>query len=80
MTVSIDRMRSPEWANQMVSQVNRDLAAVTGPLPVFTVATLPSPTDKKWLWRLIAISDGAANKWIATTNGTAWRYMEGTAV
>lgn len=50
------------------------------PLPVFTTLSHPSATDKRWLWRPIVISDGAGNKWVAISNGTTWRYLEGTAV
>lgn len=72
---------APEWAQIFAKTLGATIEeALTRRLPLFTLATLPSPTDKRWLWRLIAISDGAGNKFVATTNGTAWRYLEGTAV
>lgn len=77
--ITLDQ-NAPSWAHDMLRQINAAFLAAPTPLPVFTVATVPSATDKNWLWRPIAISDGAGNKFVAISNGTAWRYLEGTAV
>lgn len=50
------------------------------PLPLFTVADRPAASDLRWLWRPVVLTDGAGNKWVAISNGTTWRYLEGTAV
>ena len=72
---------APSWAHRFKQQVEIALEALwTRPLPVYTVATKPSATDKKWLWRRIALSDGASGRPTAVCNGTAWIYEDGTAV
>ena len=72
---------APEWAQVFANAIGAAIEeALTRRLPVFTLATLPSATDKRFLWRPIAISNGASNKFVAISNGTAWYYMEGTAV
>lgn len=72
---------APPWAQQFAVQVGLAIEmAMTRPLPVFTTTTMPSATDKKWLWRPVAVSNGAGNRWIAISNGAAWRYADGTAV
>jgi|GEM_PF-2745622 hypothetical protein len=72
---------APSWAHRFKQAIEIALEQLwTRPLPVYTVATLPTPTDKKWLWRQIAVSDGAGNKFVAVCNGTAWYYLQGTAV
>lgn len=47
-------------------------------LTPFTVANKPAAAD--YPWKLIFLSDGAGNKFVAVSNGTAWHYLEGTAV
>ena len=80
MNVPIDG-NAPQWAQDFAVAVGRTLEeALTRPLEIFTLTTLPSATDKRWLWRPIVITNGAANKFIAISNGTAWYYTEGTAV
>ena len=53
--------------------------AWTRPLQVFTVANQPAANDPKWLRRPYVVSDGAGSKWVAISNGTTRRYLEGTA-
>lgn len=58
-----------------------DLQDQIGPfvsLRPFTLLNRPPPS--KYPWKLIFLSDGAANKFVAVSNGTAWYYLEGTAV
>lgn len=72
---------APEWAQIFAKAVGVAIeGALTRPLPVFTTLTLPSATDKHWLWRPIVVSNGAGDRWVAISNGTTWRYLEGTAV
>lgn len=80
MSINLD-MAAPSWAHRFRQAIEVALEQLWArPLPVFTVATLPTATDRKWLWRPVAVSDGAGNKFVAISNGTAWRYLEGTAV
>ena len=72
---------APEWAQVFANSVGTAIEeALTRRLPLFTLATLPSATDKRWLWRLIAISDAFGDRYIAVSNGTAWTYMDGVLV
>lgn len=48
------------------------------PLKAYTIATLP--TASSWTGAIIYVSDGAGNKKMAISDGTVWRYPEGTAV
>lgn len=78
--ITLDR-NAPDWAQVLVTQINQAIdESWTRALPLYTTTTLPSATDKTWLWRPIAVSDGAANKFVAISNGTAWYYLQGTAV
>ena len=47
-------------------------------LPLFTTTTLPPAATYDYC--LAAVSDGASNKFLVISNGTAWYYAEGTAV
>lgn len=75
---------APEWAKRFADDVNRDLEAVRGRsrrpfrLPSFTVANMPDARD--WPACIVFVSDGAGNKWLAASNGTSWRYADGSAV
>lgn len=72
---------APAWARGLVTQIEQEIEnAWTRPLPIFTTTTMPTVTDRKWLWRPFVVSNGAGNKWVAISNGTTFRYMEGTAV
>lgn len=71
---------APLWAQRLKTSIEQEMEALwTRPLQIFTVATMPDPTDKRWLWRPFVVTDGAANKWVAISNGTTIRYLEGTA-
>lgn len=78
--IIIDRS-APTWAQRLVQSITQAIENVwVRPLPVFTTTTLPTATDARWLWRPVVVSNGAGNKWVAISNGTEWRYLEGTAV
>lgn len=47
------------------------------PMPSYTVATLPSAAISA---RLIYVSDGTANKRLAVSDGTNWRFPDGAIV
>ena len=72
---------APPWGIKLAADAQQAIDALPRMFvsnKPFTVATVPSAS--KWPWRLIILSDGAANKYVAISNGTAWHYMEGTAV
>jgi hypothetical protein len=47
-------------------------------LSVYSKTALPNAAD--YPFALIALSDGTANKHVAISNGTAWYYLDGSAV
>lgn len=55
---------------------------LTGPLalPRYTVANLLLIPVDRYPYRIFAVTDGAGNRWAAISNGTTWRYLDGTAV
>jgi len=59
------------------AEIERRLAAPR-PLPEFTVTTLP-PANQ-YAGCAAWVTDGAADKYVVISNGTAWFYAEGTAV
>ena len=73
---------APRWAKEIVRQANQDIAdAGLGPFvsrTPFLAASMPDAT--KNAWKLAFISNGAADKYVAVSNGVAWFYLEGTAV
>ena len=72
---------APPWAQDFARSIDGALQHQIGPfvsLRPFTVADKPAAAS--FPWKLIFLSDGAANKFVAVSNGTAWYYLEGTAV
>jgi len=49
-------------------------------LPKYTVANLLLVPASRYPFRLFAVTNGAGNRWAAMSNGTTWRYLDGTAV
>jgi hypothetical protein len=49
-------------------------------LPRFTAAELVQVPAARYPYRLVAVTDGAGNRWAAMSNGTTWRYLDGTSV
>jgi hypothetical protein len=47
-------------------------------LTAYTVAALPDAAD--YPFALIAVRDGAGHKHAAISDGTAWYYLDGSAV
>lgn len=43
----------------------------------YTVATLPSPSPAG---QMIGVSDGSANRWLAVSDGSNWRFPDGSIV
>lgn len=72
---------APDWARRFAKDVEAYVTQKLSeprPLPTFTVANKP-PAN---LFRGCAIwlSDSAGNRQQAISNGSAWYYMDGTAV
>ncbi len=44
----------------------------------YTIASKPNPTN--YAYRKIILKDGVGNRLEAISNGTAWYYLDGTAV
>lgn len=70
----------------LTGQIDSPLKAVlvrdanTGPvrLPRFLVSTVPAPAD--WQGAVIYVSDGIASQRLAISDGTYWRWPDGTIV
>ena len=78
MTHTAARLQS-NHIDDIENYVNDTLSAPVR-LPRFTVAELLQiPTDR-YPYKLFAVTDGAGNRWAAMSNGTTWRYLDGTAV
>ena len=56
--------------------VDAILRKLSGPLPSYTVATLPNVVAGE----LIYVSDGTGNKRLAVGDGTNWRFPDGNIV
>jgi hypothetical protein len=72
---------APLWAQDFARAIDQAVQSQLGPfvsLTPFTVANKPAAAN--FPWKLIFLSDGAANKFVAVSNGTAWYYLEGSAV
>lgn len=54
--------------------------AMQNPLPLATFTIASKPAASSWTGAIIYVSDGAANKKLAISDGTVWRYPDGTAV
>ncbi|MTJ81736.1 MAG: hypothetical protein F8N37_12060 [Telmatospirillum sp.] len=83
--VPVAPVAAPDWFHAWVS----DLDATAGRwpigdgkwpmrLPSFTVTALPDP--QKYARCLIFVADGTANKRLAVSDGTAWRFPDGNPV
>ena len=72
---------APQWAQVLARNIDKaidaNLVTFVRKLP-YTVATVPSAAS--YPWKMIFLSDGAGSKFVAVSNGSAWYYLEGTAV
>lgn len=81
MTLTIDT-EAPPYLSDLARKLDiliaqAQLGAFVSQTP-YTVANKPSAITNAW--KLIFLSDGALNKFVAVSNGVAWYYLEGTAV
>ena len=78
--VTLDQ-NAPDWAQRLVKDLNNEFDAVLGLFvskTAFLATAMPDAT--KNAWKLAFVSNGAANKFVAVSNGVAWYYLQGTAV
>lgn len=68
--------------NDLIKRTGGPRGEALGPLPDYTLAQIAAgtPSASKNPRSLIYVSDGAGNKFVAVSNGTAWYYLTGVAV
>jgi hypothetical protein len=64
--------------NDLIKRTGGERGEAFGPLPDYTVATLPSAANNARC--LIYVSDGTSNKRLAISDGVAWRFPDGATV
>lgn len=64
--------------NDLIKRTGGERGEAFGPLPDYTVATLPDA--EKNAKSLIYVSDGTSNKRLAISDGTHWRWPDGAIV
>jgi len=64
--------------NDLIKRTGGERGEALGPLPSYTVATLPSAANNARC--LIYVSDGTSNKRLAISDGAAWRFPDGAVV
>jgi len=64
--------------NDLIKRTGGERGEALGPLPDYTVATLPSAANNARC--LIYVSDGTSNKRMAVSDGTNWRWPDGAVV
>ena len=64
--------------NDLIKRTGGERGEAFGPLPSYTVATLPSAANNARC--LIYVSDGTSNKRLAISDGVAWRFPDGATV
>jgi len=64
--------------NDLIKRTGGERGEAFGPLPDYTVATLPSAANNSKC--LIYVSDGTSNKRLAVSDGTNWRFPDGNVV
>lgn len=66
----------PQWRRSVSARLGEPAL-----LPTTTVAAINTDYPAAdWEGCIVYVSDGAANKFAAISNGTAWYYLQGTAV
>jgi hypothetical protein len=72
---------TPSWyeadKTATLQAINRTIY-MPKPLPKYTILTLPPATDHEGT--PLYVSNGAGNRHLVISNGTAWYYADGTAV
>lgn len=74
---------APDWAFNLARDIQGEIDIARTMFisrTPFTVAELTAALAALHPWKLAIVSDGATNKFVAVSNGSAFYYMEGTAV
>lgn len=82
MTIDVPAA-APPWVTPLTRDTQREIDQARSPfisLKPFVVADLTAAMASLYPWKLAIVSDGAANKFLAISNGTAFYYVQGTAV
>jgi hypothetical protein len=78
-------LRTPAGAPGWLQGFAREIETWTdargrGPLALTAYSKTALPSAADYPFALIAVSDGAGNRFAAVSNGSAWYYLDGTAV
>ncbi|MDX2143022.1 MAG: hypothetical protein SFV19_06685 [Rhodospirillaceae bacterium] len=78
-------LRTPSGAPSWLQGFAREIetwadARLRGPMSLTVYSKTALPTAADYPFALVAVSDGAGGKYAAVSNGTAWYYLDGTAV
>ena len=82
MTI-IAPVEAPRWGHDLAQSAQEEVDRAMWPyiqMKPLLVADLTAALAAKYPWRKAIVSDGAGNKYEAISNGTAFYYLEGTAV
>lgn len=82
MTISVPADASPQL-RALVASIQTEIDMARSPFisqSPYTVAELTTGLAALNPWKLAVVTDGAANKYLAISNGTAFYYVQGTAV
>ena len=82
MTVQVENI-APMWAQRMARSVDNEIQQVMWPFisrQTYLVSELTAAMAALYPWGVVFVSNGAGNRPIAVSNGTAFYYADGTAV
>ncbi|MDX2224593.1 MAG: hypothetical protein SFV21_17710 [Rhodospirillaceae bacterium] len=72
---------APGWLQSFAGTIEDWVEARRrGPQPLTAYSRTALPDAARHAWSLIAVSDGASNRFAAVSNGSAWYYLDGTLV
>ncbi len=67
----------------LVEDIQREIDLARSPFisqSTYTVAELTTALAASFPWKMAVVTDGAASKFVAISNGTQFFYLQGTAV
>jgi len=82
MKIKVDSA-APDWAQRAARSAESAIEGQIWPFisrQRYTVSQLTAAFAAANPWRMAIVKDGAANKFVAISNGTAFYYLEGSAV
>lgn len=72
---------APQWVSNLVSNICdwvQNLLRGPQNITAYSIHAMPDPT--KFAHAIVSLKDGASNKPAAMSDGTIWRYLDGTSV